>query len=103
MECPNCKENYKFKQVPLEYRNMKFLVTEFICPFCETWLTPDKKYATSVAVAIVFSLLAMVLIVIGVDKEVYIMSLGFIFAILSVITMLIGRHNLKLEVLDQDR
>lgn len=82
---------------------MRFLVTEFICPYCETWLTPDKKYATSVAAAIVFSLLAMALIVIGIDKEAYIMYLGFVFAFLSVVAMMIGKYNLKLEVLDETR
>ncbi len=98
MECPNCRENYSFTEVPIQDRNMKFLVTEFICPYCEIWLKPDKNYSLLVAGFIVLMFLSSVLFIIAVEVNGKALLPAVALLLLSIALIIIGKFTLKLEI-----
>jgi len=98
MECPNCKEKYKFYEVPFEYRNMKFLITEFLCPFCEVWITPSNAYKKTLAIVFSLAAVSIIFVVLSVyyNSEFKIFSIGSGLA--SFITFVISYKILSYEI-----
>ena len=98
MECPNCKEKYKFQDVPLEYKNMKFLVTEFICPFCDVWITPGKTYKFLLAVFIVITITSVICVISGEFFSSPLKWLGISLSFMSFLLLISAKLLLKYEI-----
>jgi len=98
MECPNCKEKYQFYEVPFEYRNMKFLVTEFLCPFCEVWITPSKLYIKIMSVVFALAITSIIFVFLSIlnnaDYKIYAIGSG----LMSFISFIFSYQVLKYEV-----
>jgi len=102
VECPSCNKNYSFAEVPLEYRNMKALVTEFICPYCEAYLRPDKRFTILISVCYLLCFLSLGLFVVGFKfSSIVLYPAGFCM-LMAVILFLNARSNLKLDWLDKE-
>jgi len=90
MECPNCKEKYEFYEVPFEYRNMKFLVTEFLCPFCEVWITPSKSYKNLLTMVFILATISIIFIVLGVYYDPLYKLFAFASGLITFITFILS-------------
>ena len=101
MECPNCKEKYKFQDVPFEYRNMKFLVTEFICPFCDVWITPGKTYKNILTASIVLTIASVILIILGEYFNATFKWLGISLVFISFLLLISSKFVLNYEIKKQ--
>ncbi len=102
MQCPNCNKSYAFSEVPFEYRYIKFLITEFICPYCEALITPDKKFELLIASSIFLFLLSLVLITIGFKVNSVVLMIGIIALILSIILFVFSKLTLRYKVIRKD-
>lgn len=97
MECPNCKEHYVFKDVPLENRDLKFLITEFTCPFCEVLITPNKPYKITLSILLVLMAISTLLIFSeGIHPNA--LWLGMSLGLVSFFLLLLLRLILKYEI-----
>ena len=99
MECPNCKESYKFSVVPVENRNMKLFVTEFICPYCDIWLRPDKEFSITQGVSSLFMFIAMVMFFAGYvfDASQIVLRPGIVLFLFSLIMYIFSHLTMKVE------
>ncbi len=99
MECPNCKEKYEFYEVPIEYRNMKFLITEFLCPFCEVWITPSNTYKKTLAIVFSLATISIIFVALSVyyDPEFKIFAIGS--GVASFITFVLSYKILNYEII----
>ena len=102
MECPNCKENYKFYEVPLQNRNMKFLVTEFLCPYCGIWLKPDRQFSILSICYMSFFLLSIILFIIGVKSDEISLRPALVFFVLSIAVFVVSNITLRVEAVTQN-
>ncbi len=97
MECPNCKEHYAFKDVPFDNRNIKFLITEFTCPFCEILITPNKPYKIILSLVLVLTV-ASVLLIFGQDIHPAALWLGISLGLVSFFLLILLQLILKYEI-----
>lgn len=98
MQCPNCKEKYRFQDVPFQYRYMKFLVTEFICPFCEVWITPGKAFKGMLKTFILLTLASIIFIILGKYYNPTFMWVGIGLCFFSFLFLILSKIVLKYEV-----
>ena len=101
MECPSCKEKYSFRDVPFESRNVKFLVTEFICPFCDVWITPTKAYGNILSGFVALTTISVILILLGKDFSSIFMWFGITLSFISFILLISSKFTLKYEIKKQ--
>jgi len=99
MECPNCKEKYKFSDVPAADRNMKLFATEFICPYCDIWLTPDKEFSIIQGCCSLFMFLAVALFFAGYvfDASAIVLRPGIVLFSFSIVLFIFGHLTMKVE------
>ncbi len=98
MECPNCKEKYKFSEVPFEHRKMNALVTEFVCPYCGIWITPGKPYKFLLLACIVLTIASVTLIILGVYTDPDFQIFGFGLAFISFLLFILSNFILTYEI-----
>jgi len=101
MECPNCKHKYRFQDVPFEYRNMGFLITEFICPFCDVWITPGKAYKASLIAFVSLTVAALLLIFLEGYFYPIFKWLGIGLSFMSFFFLILAKLVLKYEIKKQ--
>lgn len=80
---------------------MTFLITVFICPYCEVLNSPDKSFSSFIALSISIFLLSMILIVIGFKTVSTVLIPGFIALLISVILFIYAKSTLKLIIIDK--
>ena len=99
MECPNCKKQYGFYEVPFEYRKMKFLITEFLCPFCEVCITPSNAYKKIIAVFSSLAAISIFLVFLSIyydpDLKVFAIGTGVISFIVLILSYQILNYEIK--------
>ncbi|TMO81457.1 hypothetical protein CWC16_03475 [Pseudoalteromonas sp. S3776] len=44
VKCPECSKQFKFKNIPIENRQMNKWSTSFFCPRCRVLLKPNKVF-----------------------------------------------------------
>lgn len=99
MQCPNCNKKYAFFEVPFENRNMKFLITEFICPYCGALISPDKKFELLIACSMFLFTLSLILIIIGFKTNSAGLTPGIITFILSIMLFIVSKLTLRYKVI----
>lgn len=98
MICPKCKTEYEYKDVPFHYRRIRFLTTEFKCPFCETWLRPNKAYNNVMAAIVYLGFLGIVLAIVGSIYNDHVKWAGLSLCVSSIPIMFVSKLFLKYEV-----
>lgn len=101
MECPSCKQRYKFIEVPIHYRKMKALVTEFICPYCYVWLRPDRRFAVLMAGFVVLFIASCALFVIGMEYNEKAIWPAIVLLLFSIASFIYGKVTLRVEVINE--
>ena len=98
MQCPNCKEKYRFQDVPFEYRDMKFLITDFICPFCDVWITPGKAYKASLIAFVSLTVASLLFILLEGYFYPIFKWLGISIGLVSFFFLIVAKLVLKYEI-----
>ena len=98
MECPNCTKEYEFSEVPFEHRNMKFLITEFLCPFCEVWITPSNAYKKTLAICFSLAMISITFFFLTVYYEPEFKMLSIGSGVAAFIALLLSFKTLDYEI-----
>ena len=77
---------------------MKFLVTEFICPFCDVWITPGRAYKSMLAAGVISITVAVPLIIFGEYFYSNFKWFGISLSFISLLCIILSKLVLKYEI-----